>query len=112
MIIFSFEGNYCEHGKSLRKEVNNLAKQIPILSQRNEENFVTDEYSKVISQALLNLSASNEQKTVFENVLRKLNDLKEIEFHRSIADRQKRAYNNMLKDVELLENNIIIEVFC
>jgi len=37
----------------------NLAKQIPILSTRNEENFVTDEYSKVISQALLNFIAVN-----------------------------------------------------
>jgi hypothetical protein len=54
--------------------------------------------------------ATNEQKSVLENISKKLNDIQEIEFHRSIANRQKIAYNNMIKDLELLENHIIIEV--
>lgn len=59
---------------------------------------------------LSNQSENNNHRSISETILKKLNDLKEIEFHRSIADRQKKAYNNMIKDIDLLENNIIIEV--
>jgi hypothetical protein len=45
-----------------------------------------------------------------ETILKKLNDIKEIDFYRSIADRPKNAYNRMIKDIDLLTNNIIIEV--
>jgi hypothetical protein len=66
-LIYSFLlGNYCEHGKILRKEVYSLAKQIPILAQRNTENFDTSEYSKITSNALK--LATNEQKSVLENI--------------------------------------------
>jgi hypothetical protein len=37
---------------------------------------------------------------VLENILKKLNDIKEIEFHRLIADRQKSAYNKMIKNID------------
>jgi hypothetical protein len=45
-----------------------------------------------------------------ETFLKKINDFKEIEFYRSIADRPKNASNRMIKDIDLLTNNIIIEV--
>jgi hypothetical protein len=112
--LYNFEfdilGNYCEHGKVLRKEINNLVNQNSIDILNKNETFSTDEYFKIVSDVLSNQSENNNQRLVFDMILKKLNDLKEIEFHRSIADRQKKAYNNMIKDVDLLENNIIIEV--
>ena len=74
------------------------------------ENFNTDEYLRIVSNKLKEKSTTNEQRTVLKTISNKLNDIKEIEFHRSIANRQKNAYNKMIKDIDLLNNNIIIEV--
>ncbi len=64
----------------------------------------------MVSQKRSEPSITIEQKKIIEKIIKKLNDLKEIEYHRSIADRQKKTYNLMLKDINLLENKIIIEV--
>jgi hypothetical protein len=77
---------------------------------QENQNIKTDDYIQIISNKLAENSISNENKIVMETILKKLNDIKEIEFHRSIADRQKNAYNRMIKDIDLLTNNIIIEV--
>ena len=74
------------------------------------ENFNSDEYLRIVSNKLKEKSTTNEQRTVLKTISNKLNDIKEIEFHRSIANRQKNAYNKMIKDIDLLNNNIIIEV--
>ena len=68
------------------------------------ENFNTDEYLRIVSNKLKEKSTTNEQRTVLKSISNKLNDIKEIEFHRSIANRQKNAYNKMIKDIDLLNN--------
>jgi hypothetical protein len=87
-----------------------LVNQNSIIIASNNQNFRSDEYFNDITIQLSNLEENNNQRLVLQTIIKKLNDLKEIEFHRSIADRQRKAYNSMIKDVTLLENNIIIEV--
>ena len=87
-----------------------MVNQNSIIIASNNQNFRSDEYFNDITIQLSNLEENNNQRLVLQTIIKKLNDLKEIEFHRSIADRQRKAYNSMIKDVTLLENNIIIEV--
>jgi hypothetical protein len=64
-------------------------------------------YSSYLNQ----LNYTEEQKLLFNSIVDKLKDLKEIECHREIANRQKKTYNNMIKNLNTFENSIIIEVF-
>lgn len=65
---------------------------------------------KIYSEKLHNNEYSAEEKNKFEIIIQKLGDLYEIEFHRESANRQKQAYNRMIKDETILEDSIIIEV--
>ncbi len=77
---------------------------------KNLDNFQTNEIIEIISNKRVDLSTTNQEKIVLENILKKLNDIKEIEYHRLIADRQKSAYNKMIKSIDLFTNSIVIEV--
>jgi hypothetical protein len=109
--IIIFLGNYCENGKNIKKEIQNLLNQYPNIGLSNHNEFNTNEYLRIVSQKRSEDSTSNELKTIIEQIIKKLKDLKEIEYHKSIADRQKKTYNLMIKDINSLENKIIIEVF-
>ena len=43
-------------------------------------------------------------------IIQKINDLKSVEFHKSIATRQRKVYNKQRKDPNLLKNKILIDV--
>ncbi len=58
----------------------------------------------------LNQANDSELKNELKEIINKLNVIKEIDIHREIADRQKKAYNMMITNLNLLENSIIIEV--
>ena len=44
-----------------------------------------------------------------QSIIEKIKDYQEVEFHRSIAKRQRNVYNEQRNDVELLKNNVLVE---
>ena len=57
-----------------------------------------------------NIFKKNQSDEETNSIIKSLEDLKKIEYHRTIADRQRKAYNSMIKDENLLKDAIIIEV--
>lgn len=99
-----FIGQYCEKGKTLRKEIISSISHIKSI----ESNFNTQELIKYIIELLE--TSELYDKEFLKTILEKLDLLDDIDFHRSIAERQRQSYNQMKKNLKLLENSIIIEV--
>ena len=45
-----------------------------------------------------------------EIIFDKINDLKEVSYHKSIANRQRKTYNEQRSNTDLLENKILIDI--
>lgn len=90
--------DYCEYGKKIKSDIKTYA------LQNGLNRFDTD---LDLDHLLENFS---QNKTLHKLAIDKINDLKEVEYHKKIALQQRNEYNSMRKDVNLLKKNILIEL--
>jgi hypothetical protein len=90
--------DYCEHGKKLHQQIKTEA-IVNGCSLNLEDEFDCDR--------LLNFF---EDETKLIDVRKNLYDLKTINFHKIIANRQREVYNKSRNNIEWLENAIVIEL--
>ena len=91
----------CEHGKKLKKEIIDFT-------------IVADEYEfssnvDFNSQHILEFYEDPIRKEMSKDIIEKIKDFQEVEFHRSVAKRQREAYNEQRNNSQLLKNNLLIE---
>lgn len=89
--------DYCEYGKKLRAELKLYAIQ----------NGLNVDESVELDILLRNFE---QNRNAHKEAINKINNLKEIVYHKKIANHQRNAYNTMRKDVNLLKDNILIEI--
>jgi hypothetical protein len=75
---------------------------------------VADEYefsssTDFDSQHILQFYEHPDRKEGSQEIISKIKDFQEVEFHRSVATRQRNKYNEQRTDVELLKKNVLIE---
>jgi len=91
----------CEKGKKLKKEIINY--RIGVREYDYSSNIDFD------SQQILDFYQSAERLEDSNEIISKIKDFQEIEYHQSISKRQRNVYNNQRKDSNLLNENILIE---
>ena len=91
----------CEYGKKLKKEIIDFT----ILADEYEMSSNVDFDSQHILQFYENPIRKERSQEIIENI----KDFQEVEFHRSVAKRQRAAYNEQRNDVQLLKNKLLIE---
>ena len=81
-----------------------------MLNHELNENFNIVEKLSEFENKLKDETISQIQKDNFTAIYSKLSDFREIAYHKSIAQRQRTAYNNMINNSDILKDAIIIEV--
>jgi len=61
------------------------------------------------SQQILEFYQSKGKQNETNEIISKIKDFQEIEYHQSIAKRQRNVFNSQRKDAKLLNENILIE---
>ena len=89
--------DYCEYGKKLKAELRLYAIQN---GYNNDESVDLD----------ILLRNFEQNRNTHKDAINKINNLKEVDYHKKIANHQRNAYNTMRKDVNLLKDNILIEI--
>jgi hypothetical protein len=64
----------------------------------------------IVQSLIQNEELSHIERDLLKRILDKLDSIEDIEFHREVADRQKKYYDDSIKNKELLKDSIIIEV--
>jgi hypothetical protein len=99
--------DYCEFGKKLEKELRTL------FTGYNFGDFVTNESWREKFFFIAQRPLNNPRENLLINdasVQERIADLKLIEFHKSIADRQRKSYNKQRLNVDELNGKILIEI--
>lgn len=102
---------YCELGKKLKKELSQNTKLLGL-------DLVNHLFQKEIENESLNFSLQNikeflHKKTpsdIVNQSIEKIQSLEYIQFHYTIAKRQRTSYKKMLTDTQLLQENLLIEI--
>lgn len=91
----------CEYGKKLKREIIDFT----IAADEYEFSSNTD----FDSQHILQFYQSPIRIAASQDIITKIKDFQEVEFHRSVAKRQRIVYNEQRNDVKLLKKNVLIE---
>ena len=92
--------DWCEYGKALKKYIIN---SLGGLDHDYSSNLDFD------SQHILDYYESPIRLKESEEMIVKIKEYQEVEFHHSIAKRQRNVYNQQRKDVQFLSENILID---
>jgi hypothetical protein len=100
--------DYCEMGKNLQKELKAYIRENKL--SFNEEYTINNlsMFFNKLNENSPSFDKNNELK--LEPILEKIKDLRSIEYHKSIADRQRLSYNKQRKDIDFLEGKILIDI--
>jgi hypothetical protein len=71
LILFFYFFNYCENGKTIKKEIINLLNQYQIIELNDPNEFNTNEYLRKVSQKRTEVSTTNEEKSIIEQIIKK-----------------------------------------
>ena len=97
----------CEKGKSLFKDLEHEVSSLNI----EEIHVVNIDGELTQTEAFLqNLKGENEHLQDYDTALHLISQIKEVQFHRNVAKMQKRAYNQMKSDIDLLKDSILIDL--
>ena len=94
--------DYCEYGKKIKKEILDYIVKIDEYVYAGEFDFD--------SNHLLGFLNQRKDCPINTEIITKIKDCQEIEYHQNIAKRQRSAYNNQRSDLVLLANSILIEL--
>lgn len=97
--------DYCENGKQIRKKIIDYCQKIGYVDGYREE-----QSEREIMQRINDFLVSRNNYEEDEAIMYELKDYKEVIFHKETADRQRRSYNEMRTDEELLKKNILIDI--
>ena len=93
--------DYCEFGKNLKKEIINMS--------INEDGYKYNGELDFDSKHMLTYYQENLNENSLQ-IIKKINDLQEIEYHQLIANRQRKIYNEQRSNEKLLRENVLIEL--
>ena len=99
---------YCEHGRTLTKQIIKHAKDKKYCQNDLIEN--DDTKIDLNTTKMMNIFKSIPQTEDTIKTMSKIKELMSIQFHQKIANIQRESYNKMRKDPDTLKDTILIEL--